>query len=876
MTQQLRYDGKVAVITGAGNGLGRAYALMLGARGAKVVVNDLGGGAFGDGKSSNAADTVVDEIKALGGQAIANYDSVTDGDKIVKTALDAFGTVDIVINNAGILRDISFAKMSDDDWNRIYQVHVYGAYKVTHAAWPVLREKNYGRIIFTASAAGIYGNFGQANYSMAKLGLHGFAQTLAEEGRSKGIHVNTIAPIAASRLTETILPPDVLAKLSPDYVSPLVGWLCHEDCAETKGLFEVGAGFVGKLRWERSEGHFFHAGRKIDVENVAAAWNEIGDFTRKNEHPAAMADAFAPLLARVDKPSLGGNEYIDLDEALAAKLESESSYDERDLALYALGIGAARDALDANELKFAYELGDGFQALPTYAVIPPTSAMLAMVKEGRSVPGIRFGLETVLHGEQYTEVFRPLPPKAKLRHVFKVKAAYDKAPNAVVVFATETFDESGERLAYNEMSAFVRGAGGWGGERGPAGEINVPPAREADATLEERVDANQALLYRLSGDWNPLHADPAFAQAFGFEKPILHGLCTFGIAGRHVVRAFCAGDARKFKSIKVRFAESVYPGETLVTRMWKESDTRIVFETRVKERDKVVLRNAAVELYREIPQIQAKPAVAEATPRTEAATTATALSAADVFAAIGKHLALHKGLGDQIKTSFQFDLCAPDSTWTLDLKSGDGAVRQGPADKPDTTLSLSHADFIDMSTGKVDPNKLYFGGKLKIAGNVMASQKLGFLQKIDPKLLRDIVAQRGENAVPAAAAPAAHAVESAQAAAQASAAAPLFAALADKLKTNPKAADGLGGRVVVFKLRDPDASWVIDLSGKTPKVELGENAQATAVFGLSDADFIALAKGNADARDLYQRGSLRVDGDMRLAHELDFLKGTHS
>lgn len=262
MTQQLRYDGKVAVITGAGNGLGRAYALMLGARGAKVVVNDLGGGAFGDGKSSSAADKVVDEIKALGGEAVANYDSVTDGDKIVKTALDAFGTIDIVINNAGILRDVSFAKMSDDDWNRIYQVHVYGAYKVTHAAWPLLREKNYGRIIFTASAAGIYGNFGQANYSMAKLGLHGFAQTLAEEGRSKNIHVNTIAPIAASRLTETILPPDVLAKLSPDYVSPLVGWLCHEDCAETKGLFEVGAGFVGKLRWQRSEGHFFPAGRR--------------------------------------------------------------------------------------------------------------------------------------------------------------------------------------------------------------------------------------------------------------------------------------------------------------------------------------------------------------------------------------------------------------------------------------------------------------------------------------------------------------------------------------------------------------------------------------------------------------------------------------
>ena len=175
MSDQLRFDGRVAIVTGAGNGLGRSHALLLASRGAKVVVNDLGGSHTGGGKSSAAADKVVEEIKAAGGEAIANYDSVEDGAKIVQAALDTWKRIDIVINNAGILRDTSFKKMSPEDWDLIYRVHVLGAFRVTHAAWPHMQEAGYGRLIFTASAAGIYGNFGQSNYSMAKLGLVGFA-----------------------------------------------------------------------------------------------------------------------------------------------------------------------------------------------------------------------------------------------------------------------------------------------------------------------------------------------------------------------------------------------------------------------------------------------------------------------------------------------------------------------------------------------------------------------------------------------------------------------------------------------------------------------------------------------------------------------------
>ena len=291
----IRFDDRTVIITGAGNGLGKTYALEFGRRGANVVVNDLGGSAFGDGSDKAAADVVVDEIKAAGGNAVANYDSVTDGDQIVATALDTFGKVDVVIINAGILRDKTFHKMEESDWNLIYEVHVLGAFKVTHAAWPHMRDQNYGRIVFTTSAAGIYGNFGQTNYSMAKLGQLGMSQTLALEGVSKNILVNTIAPIAGSRLTETVMPQDLVDALQPEYVMPLVIKLCDEESKETGGLFEVGAGWIGKLRWERSKGHGFNLSEGFSAEDVSENWNSITDFNDA-DHPGNIADSNRTLI----------------------------------------------------------------------------------------------------------------------------------------------------------------------------------------------------------------------------------------------------------------------------------------------------------------------------------------------------------------------------------------------------------------------------------------------------------------------------------------------------------------------------------------------------------------------------------------------------
>lgn len=720
---ELRFDGRVAIVTGAGGGLGRQHALTLAARGAKIVVNDLGGATDGGGVgTSSAADTVVEEIVTMGGEAIANYNSVLDGELIVQTAIETWGRVDIVVNNAGILRDKSFSKMANQDWDLVYQVHLQGAQRVTKAAWPLMLEQGYGRIIMTASAAGIYGNFGQANYSAAKLGLHGFAQTLAIEGRKKGINVNTIAPIAKSRLTENVFPKEFHDAISPEYVSPMLAWLCHEDCEETSGLFEVGAGYMAKLRWERSKGQCFPLNKGITPEAVAKRWENITDFS-ESEHPTDVNNALGAILNNSMNPSLGGNEFIDLDVAMKSEATGENSYDERDLAIYALGVGAAADPTDNKELAQVYEMsGEGFKALATYAAMPSLNYMLQMVKEtGKGMlDGLNYGLDRLLHGEQYTEIRQTLQPSAILKHRYKVKAVYDKDPNAVVVLAITTTDENGVEVAYNENTAFVRGAGGFGGDRGPSGSVNVPPNREPDKIITETVPVGQGLLYRLSGDWNPLHVDPSFAEAFGFEKPILHGMCTYGYCGRHVTKAFCNNDPRYIKSIKVRFAESVFPGETLETQMWKEG-SKVIFETRIKDRNLMAIKNAAVELFDELPEIvEAHNTVVE----NDTAKDANKLVAEDLFAALSHHVAASSGLVKKVATSFQFNVTNPDSQWFLDLKSGEGKVGTGILDTADVTLDLSEENLIAIISGTEDAQKLYFGGQLGVSGNVIASNNL--------------------------------------------------------------------------------------------------------------------------------------------------------
>jgi NAD(P)-dependent dehydrogenase (short-subunit alcohol dehydrogenase family) len=245
----LGFDGKVAIITGAGGGLGRSHALDLARRGALILVNDLGGSVDGTGSGTTAAQAVVDEIKAAGGDAVANYDSVASpegGAAIVQAAVDAFGRVDIVINNAGILRDKAFHNMEPDLLDPVLDVHLKGAFNVTRPAWVRMREQGYGRIVNTSSGAGVFGNFGQSNYGAAKMGLVGLTRVLAVEGAKHNIKANAIAPVAKTRMTEEILGP-VADRLDPKYVTPVVTWLVHEDCPVSGEVYSVAGGRVARI-----------------------------------------------------------------------------------------------------------------------------------------------------------------------------------------------------------------------------------------------------------------------------------------------------------------------------------------------------------------------------------------------------------------------------------------------------------------------------------------------------------------------------------------------------------------------------------------------------------------------------------------------------
>jgi len=857
MSNELRFDGKVAIVTGAGGGLGRSHALLLASRGAKVVVNDLGGSFTGEGKSSSAADKVVAEIKEKGGEAVANYNSVEDGDQIVKTAIDTWGKIDILINNAGILRDVSFQKMTQADWDLVYKVHVFGTYKVTAAAWNLMRDAGYGRIINTSSAAGIYGNFGQANYSMAKLGIHGFTQTLAAEGRKRNVIVNTIAPIAGSRMTETVLPKELLDALKPEYVSALVAKLAHESMEDTGGLYEVGGGFYSKLRWERTKGKTFRLGRAITPDDVDAAWKQITDFD-KADHPGSVAESMQPILANVEAgPSKGGNQFIDVDAALGYTYpEQQWSYDTRDVSLYALGVGAAKDPTNEADLALVYEMsGKGMKVLPSFGVLPAINMVFDQAKKGVTAPGLTFGLDRVLHGEQYTEVVRPLPTTGTLTTKAKVKDIFDKGKNALVVTEFTTYDENGDVLIKNELTTFVRGAGGWGGDRGPSADINVPPDRAPDKVVEDKTSDNQALLYRLSGDWNPLHADPGFAKAFGFQKPILHGLCSFGFATRAVAQGFAPeGDPRFIKSIKARFASTVLPGETLVTEMWKEGQ-KVIFRTKIKERGEVCISNAAVELWTELPKPKPKAAPAAAT----GAAAAAVPNSADIFRAIGGFVASNPATAEKVKTTFLFKLSSPEAQWTIDLSTPPGAVHEGAVGKAACTLEISDADFMAMATGQADAMKLFSSGKLKISGDVMASQKLGFLKKITPEMVLAETKKRTGGGAPAAAAaaPAAYTPTVDDA----------FEVFGEVIKQNP---DVVGKVGVVYLFKVGDKQFVVDLKNGAGGVTAG-GGTGECTLELSEPDFLDLTQGKADPMKLFTTGKLKISGNVMASQKLQSL-----
>lgn len=399
------------------------------------------------------------------------------------------------------------------------------------------------------------------------------------------------------------MPEDMVQAFNPDQVAPVVIALSsdHVPNPPTGGLFEVGSGWHARTRWQRSGGHGFPVDIKLTPEMVLRAWKDIVDFDDgRADHPEDSQDGLKSIMNNMQnksKQSVGkATEKINakiLDNIEKAKsLKSEGttfSYNDKDIILYNLSIGAKR-----TELPFTYESSDTFQALPTFGVIPFLGAA-ASFDMGDILPN--FSQMMLLHGEQYLEIRKyPIPIEARLINYRKLVEVIDKGNAAILVSGTTTKDAAtGEDIFYNEMTTFHRGSGGFGGKRkgsarGPATTVHQIPQRRPDTTVVEKTSEEQAALYRLNGDRNPLHIDPDFSKVGGFETPILHGLCFFGISGKHVYQTYGA-----FKNIKVRFAGTVLPGQTLRTEMWKDL-SKVIFQTVVVETGKLCIAGGGAEL----------------------------------------------------------------------------------------------------------------------------------------------------------------------------------------------------------------------------------------------------------------------------------------
>lgn len=434
-----------------------------------------------------------------------------------------------------------------------------------------------------------------------KLGILGFSRALAREGAKYNINVNTIAPNAGTNMTRSIMPEEMVQAFKPEQVAPMVVALCSDKVPKppTGLLFEVGSGWHARTRWQRSGGHGFPVDVKLTPEAVVKAWSDIINFDDgRADHPEDSQDGLKSIMNNMQNKSGGGRGGGEPNtEALenikrAKGMNSDGSrfkYDDRDVILYNLSIGAKR-----TELPLVYENSDSFQALPTFGVVPYFGAEVPW-----NIDDIlpNFNPMMLLHGEQYLEIRKfPLPTAATLVSYPKLVEVIDKGKSAIMVSGTTTKDaNTGEDIFYNESSAFIRGSGGFGGSskganRGAATAVHQPPKRKPDAVVEEATTEEQAALYRLNGDRNPLHIDPEFSKAGGFKVPILHGLCFFGISAKHVYQTY-----GPFKNIKVRFAGTVLPGQKLRTEMWKEGN-RIIFQTIVVETGKPCIAGAGAEL----------------------------------------------------------------------------------------------------------------------------------------------------------------------------------------------------------------------------------------------------------------------------------------
>jgi len=404
-------------------------------------------------------------------------------------------------------------------------------------------------------------------------------------------------------MTRSIMPEEMVQAFKPEQVAPMVLALCSDKVPNppTGGLFEVGSGWHARTRWQRSGGHGFPIDAKLTPEAVSKAWDDIINFDDgRADHPEDSQDGLKSIMKNMENkvgnskggPSGNANTEILDNIEKAKRMQPEGTafkYDEKDVILYNLGIGAKR-----TELSLVYEGSESFQALPTFGVVPYFGAEVPWSMD-EILPN--FSPMMLLHGEQYLEIRKfPIPTSATLISYPRLVEVIDKGKSAIMISGTTTKNAAtGEDVFYNEMSAFIRGSGDFGGpskgtSRGAATAVCQPPNRAPDAVVEEATTEEQAALYRLNGDRNPLHIDPQFSKMGGFKTPILHGLCFFGISGKHVFQTY-----GPIKSLKVRFAGIVLPGQKLRTEMWKDGN-KVAFQTKVVETGKLCIAGAGAEL----------------------------------------------------------------------------------------------------------------------------------------------------------------------------------------------------------------------------------------------------------------------------------------
>ncbi|KAG5810472.1 hypothetical protein H9Q74_005432 [Fusarium xylarioides] len=448
-------------------------------------------------------------------------------------------------------------------------------------------KQKYGRIVNTTSTSGTYGNYGQANYAAAKTAIVGFSRALAIEGQKSNIVVNCISPSAGTDLTKGVLLDEVVRSRKPEYVAAIVLLLSSDKVpSDASGkIFEAGCGWHAVTRYQRSDGYDLPIYMPLTPELVLEKWSEIVSFTPgKASTPTEAGDTRRRImanLARLGKVSPNNQKWFNaIKMAKIAKPQpTEMSFTDRDIILYNISIGAS-----ASQLPWVYEKHPDFGAIPSFGVIP--GARPFDLRD--LVPN--FSYKKLLHGEHYLEIHKyPIPTAGTFVSESKLIDILDKGKAAVAIIGTTTREKAtGEDIFYNELTLFLRGAGGFGGSAtrsvtGRSAGVHVIPEGEPDQVVEEKTSPDQAALYRLNGDRNPLHIDPTASAAGGFKVPILHGLCSFGIATKHVVSTY-----GPIFSVKVRFAGTVDPGQTLRTKMWLQGKY-VVFQTEVKETGKVCL-----------------------------------------------------------------------------------------------------------------------------------------------------------------------------------------------------------------------------------------------------------------------------------------------